>query len=255
MNRRELTHQLKNYDALGESGWDDGRSYIPCRSLPPDVLRMVQCLKPRSPFEGFGALRLRTYRARLTGLESSPQQVFSTWKNHFSSFWPEGNYFLPCGAGIEPGTLGVILLSMHMGVRIVTGARVMYVDETSFSLTTLQGHMFAGWITFSTFLEDGQPVLQIQALVRPGDPLFELTFLLGVGTAAEDRFWHAGLRNFARHLGVEPVVEQVNRSVDRSIQWRYFGNIWYNAGIRSIPRFFGRSLKKIINQPGVKSDT
>ena len=246
-----MNRQTENPSAREDKDWEAGNSLTPCLSLPSDVLKMVQFLKPRAPFEGFGGLRLRTYRTRLTGLALSPQKVFSTWKNEFASFWPEGNYFLTCGAGIEPGTLGVILLSMPLGMRIVTGARVMYVDETSFSLMTLQGHMFAGWITFSTFMEDNQLIIQIQALVRPGDPLYELAFLLGIGKSAEDHFWHNGLRNFVCHLGIEAEVEQENRTIDRNIQWRYFGNIWYNAGIRSIPRFFGRSLKKIINEQGV----
>ena len=56
--------------------------------------------------------------------------------------------------------------------------------------------MFAGWIPFNIFIEEGVPVIQVQALIRPGDPLYYLTFLLGIGPAAEDRFWCVALLLF-----------------------------------------------------------
>lgn len=226
-----------------------------CSNLPVDIQRMVNHLKLQSPVEGFGGLVMRTYRVRLTGSQLSPQQIFAEWKAGFERFWPRGNHFLLCGELIETGTLGIILLTMPMGVRVVTGARVIYDDQTSFTLSTLQGHMFAGWITFSVDLEEGTPVIQVQALIRPGDPLYHLVFLLGIGPAAEDRFWHAALENFACYLGHDPSVEQVNRTIDRDIQWHHFGNIWYNAGIRSLPRFFGRSFESMLKQQRLKRVT
>lgn len=227
---------------------DEGAAFYTSTHLPLTVERSVNHLNLQSPAEGFGGLVLRTYRIRLSGSQLSPQQLFAEWKSGFASFWPRGNHFLAVGGKIKTGTLGVILLSMPMGVRVVTGARVIYDDETSFTLSTLQGHMFAGWITFSVSMEEGTPVIQVQALIRPGDPLYTLVFLLGIGPAAEDRFWHAALSNFARHLGHEPVVEQVNRTIDRDFQWQYFGNIWYNAGIRSLPRFFGCSFERMLSR-------
>lgn len=219
-------------------------------TLPAGLCAMVRHLKLQSPAQGFGGLVLRTYRVRLPGSNLTPQQIFTAWKAGFADCWPRGNYFLPATEHIETGTLAVILLSMPLGMRVVTAASVIYDDETSFTLSTLQGHMFAGWITFSAFLEEGVPVIQVQALIRPGDPLYHLVFLLGIGPAAEDRFWRAVLSNFARSLGHDPAVEQVNRTIDPSIQWRYFGNIWYNAGIRSFPRFFGRSFERMLHRQG-----
>ena len=34
-------------------------------------------------------------------------------------------------------------------MKLSTGVMVLYADEESFTLMTPQGHMFAGWITFS----------------------------------------------------------------------------------------------------------
>ena len=110
---------------------------------------------------------------------------------------------------------------------------IMYVGDTSFSLMTVQGHMFSGWITFSCYDDEGVLYAQTQALVRPGDLLYELSFRLGFGAAAEDRFWHQTLKNLAGHFGVLGTVQQTNTLIDKRMQWQYFSDIWYNAGIRS----------------------
>lgn len=230
------------------SGWDDRRTLKSCDPLPLDVQLMLRGREPRSPLEGFGRLRLRTYRVCLPGIELSPARVFKHWLAGFAGFWPKGNHFIPCEADLSPGVTAALLLTMPAGLRVVTGARVLYMDDTSMTLETLTGHMFAGWITFSVFDEEGELVVQTQALVRPGDSLYELTFLFGFGQRAEDKFWHAMLKAVAQQFGVSAKVEQEDRAITRSIQWRYFGNIWYNAVIRSFPRYFGRSFEKILNR-------
>ena len=39
--------------------------------------------------------------------------------------------------------------STRNGLRLSTGVMVMYVDDESFAFALPEGHMFAGWITFS----------------------------------------------------------------------------------------------------------
>lgn len=234
------------------SRWDDGRELTPCPSLPEAVLNHLRNRPPCAPFEGFGGLRMRTYKAYLSGTTLAPAQIFSTWMDNFPATWPDGNHFIPCTPALEPGVTAAILLSMPAGMRIVTGARVVYRDETSLTLITLLGHMFAGLITFSVFQEGSTPILQTQALVSPGDPLYELAFLLGVGQRGEDAFWHAALTNAARLFGVQATVQQENRTFSNHLQWRYFRNIWYNAAIRSTPRFFGRSFVTLLKTSGIR---
>lgn len=228
------------------SQWDDGRELTPCPSLPEAVLKHLRNRPPRAPLEGFGGLRMRTYKVHLNGTSLAPAQVFSTWMDHFPATWPDGNHFIPCTSALEPGVTAAILLSMPAGMRIVTGARVVYRDETSLTLMTLLGHMFAGLITFNVFQEELTPVIQTQALVSPGDPFYELVFMFGFGQRGEDAFWHAALTNAARLFGVKASVQQENQTISTNLQWRYFGNIWYNAAIRSSLRFFGRSLENIL---------
>jgi len=228
------------------SNWDAGGDLTACPSIPEAVLKLLRNRPPRAPHEGFGGLRMRTYKILLNGVSLPPAQIFTIWMDQFPATWPAGNHFIPCAPVLEPGVTAAILLSMPAGMRIITGARVVHRDETSLTLMTLLGHMFAGLITFSVFLEDNDPVIQTQALVSPGDPLYELAFLLGVGQRGEDAFWHASLSNAARLFDVEAAVQQENRTISTNLQWRYFRNIWYNAAIRSTPHFFGRSLNTIL---------
>jgi anti-anti-sigma factor len=203
--------------------------------LPPHAIAVnTRGRLPRTPFSGFGPLCQRTYRVALPGVDLSPLQVMAAWKANFSGFWPSGNELLTPGAALQPGLPAVIHLSLPGGMKIFTGAVIMHANADSFSLMTLQGHMFCGWITFSSFIEDGALFAQTQALLRPADPLFDLSFRLGFGTRAEDAFWHASLLNLAAHLGVKGEVVQTNLLLDKHVQREHFGNLWYNAGIRSV---------------------
>jgi hypothetical protein len=40
-------------------------------------------------------------------------------------------------------------------MRLSTGVMVIYADDKSFTFMTPEGHMFAGWITFSAMEQDG----------------------------------------------------------------------------------------------------
>ena len=89
--------------------------------------------------------------------------------------------------GIAPGA--VVLINMvisgdlAIGLPVSTGVVVVRSLENSLTLMTPQGHMFAGWITFSTYEEKGAVVAQVQVVLRASDPLYELGFRLGAGKA------------------------------------------------------------------------
>ena len=94
--------------------------------------------------------------------------------------------------------------------------------------------MFAGMNTFSAYDDGGVTVVQIQALVRASDPVYELSFRLKFGHKAEDAFWHDTLRNLAAHCGSpNQEVTQTNVCVDKNVQWSEAKNIWHNAMIRT----------------------
>ena len=107
-------------------------------------------------------------------------------------------------------------------------------DKESFCFVSVEGHMFGGMITFSAHQEEGPTVAQVQALLRASDPFFEVIVRSGLGTKAEDEFWHGTLKNLAAHFGVtgQPVSQRVVL-LDPGVQWANAKNIWYNAAIRT----------------------
>ena len=204
--------------------------------ISPEAMNLnVQGRRPMSPLQGFGQLWQKTYRIRLVGAAVTPAEVIREWRAHFSDFWPKGNNFYGPLTGVRPGEVAVLNLSAPGGLRLATGIRVIYADDESFSFMTPEGHMFAAMITFSAEEdEQGITAIQIQALVRASDPIYELSFRLGFGHRAEDAFWFDTLRNLAAHFGTmgqEPTLKSV--CVDKRVQWSEARNVWQNAAIRS----------------------
>ena len=188
--------------------------------------------RPTAPMNGFGRMWQKTYRTTVGGVELTPDQVIAAWKEHFSEFWPAGNRFFAPLAGIAPGEVAALDLSMPGGLKLSTGVLVLFADEESFTLMTPQGHMFAGWITFSSFVEDGATFAQAQVLMRASDPLYEIGMTFG-GHRQEDAHWVHTLTSLAAHFGAAAAVDVQSICVDRKRQWSRAANIWQNAGIRS----------------------
>jgi hypothetical protein len=185
------------------------------------------------PVQGFGKMWQKNYRMR-AGSQIEPEQAITTWREHFPEFWPKGNRFAGALTGINPGDVALLDLAIGGGVKLSTGVFVLYADAESFTLMTPQGHMFAGWITFSAEREGDQTVVQAQVLMRANDPIYELGMTFG-GHKKEDKFWIATLTSLGHRLGVEdPKVDATNTCVDSKRQWRNAGNIWHNSAIRSV---------------------
>jgi hypothetical protein len=184
------------------------------------------------PLQGFGQLWQKTYRIRLAGVELSPAEVVKVWKENFAHFWPQGNHFYGCLAGIGPGEVALLNLAGPGGIPLSTGILVIYADDESFSFMTPEGHMFAGMNTFSAYAEEGT-VAQIQCLVRANDPLWEIFFRLGIIDKREDDFWSYLLKALANHFGYTGEVEITATCVDPRVRWAQARNVWYNVAIRS----------------------
>jgi hypothetical protein len=197
------------------------------------------------PIQGFGQMWQKTYRMDL-GPDIAPRQAIAIWKAHFGEFWPPGSRFDSSLTGISPGDVALLDVGLGGGVRLSTGVFVLYADEESFTLMTPQGHMFAGWITFSAAQTDPvtavpvttDPVTTVQAqvLMRANDPLYELALALG-GHRKEDQFWIQTLTSLGRYLGAPPapVRARVVR-IDPRRQWGQAGEIWHNSMVRTLLR-------------------
>ncbi len=187
-----------------------------------------------SPLQGFGKLWQKRYELTVAAPAPSPSELIAVWKAEFPDFWPPGNRFYGPLTGIAPGEVALLNLAMGGGVQLSTGVLVLYADEESFTLMTPQGHMFAGWITFSAKAgDDGATVVQANVLMRASDPLYEIGLGLG-GHRKEDHFWQATLTALAARFGVRsPVIETTITVVDPRRQWRYARNIWMNSAVRT----------------------
>jgi hypothetical protein len=232
-----ITHQTATAEersARDAGYWARPISKLTVSSVPAGATsRNVQGRRLSSPIHGFGQMWQKTYRVRLRGAQVAPPEVIRTWKEHFPEFWPKGNAFFAPLAGIAPGEIALLTVAPVPGpMKLSTGVLVLYADAESFTLMSPQGHVFAGWITFSAFEQDGETVVQAQALIRANDPLYELGMLVG-GSRREDQFWAHTLRALAAHFGVECVAETQATCVDRRRQWSRMGNVWFNAAIRS----------------------
>jgi hypothetical protein len=216
----------------GAENWAKPVSRLHVEDVPAGAKNLVEGKQLVGPIQGFGKMWQKTYRVRLDDATVTPTEVIGEWKQHFPEFWPEGNQFYAPLTGINPGEVALIRASVAGGIKLSTGVMVLYSDDEAFTLMTPQGHMFAGWITFSSTEIAGATTAQAQVLMRAQDPLSELGLSLG-GHRQEDRFWEQTLANLAAHFGVEAPVETQVVCVDRRRQWSKAGNIRHSAALRN----------------------
>jgi hypothetical protein len=220
--------------ARDAANWAKRVSRLRVSEVPEGAINLnVEGRRLVGPIQGFGKMWQKTYQVTLPSAEASPAQVIATWKERFSEFWPRGNRFYAPLTGLAPGEVALLSVSMPGRARLSTGVMVLYADEESFTLMTPQGHVFAGWITFSAARRGEDTVAQVQVLMRAGDPLYELGMPI-IGHRQEDRFWQRTLTALAGAYG-EPdaEVEASTVCVDPKRQWSKAGNVWQNAFVRT----------------------
>jgi hypothetical protein len=219
---------------VSTSNWAAPVSRLEVGQKPGGALNLnVEGRRLAGPVQGFGRLWQKTYRVRLTGAAVTPQAIIRTWKQNFGDFWPKGNHFYGPLTSLQPGEVALLDLALPGKMTLSTGVLVIFADDESFAFMTPEGHQFASFITFSSYADDGVAVVQIQALLRASDPLYELSMPI-VAQRTEDRFWNDTLRTLAAHFGtIDATVEMQRVCVDRRRQWRYAGNIRQNAAIRT----------------------
>ncbi len=226
--------------------WAKNIGTLEVGELPEGAINVgVQGRRVTGPIQGFGKMWQKTYKVTLPGRDATPKQVISIWKRHFPEFWPPGNNFYGPLTGIAPGEVAVLNLTMPGRMKLSTGVLVLYADDESFTLMTPEGHMFAGWITFSAHEATEGTVVQAQVLMRASDPLYEIGLGLG-GHRQEDKFWRQTLTNLAQHFGVvEPRVDTQVVCVDKKRHWSAMRNVKKNSAIRSSAYMMGAPFRAI----------
>lgn len=217
-----------------EANWAKLVSRLKVSQVPEGAMNLnVDGRQLTSPIQGFGKMWQKTYLVRLPSERVAPTDLIAAWRKDFGDFWPAGNHFYAPLTGIEPGDVALLNMRMPGGTKLSTGVMVLYADEESFTLMTPQGHMFAGWITFSASQQDDATVVQAQVLMRASDPIFELALVMG-GHRQEDRFWIQTLGNVAAHFGhPAAAVDTKVVCVDKKRQWGRWRNVWHSSAIRS----------------------
>ena len=229
---------------LDTNHWARNIPYLIVPPMPEQARNLnVDGLGTVSPVNGFGQLWEKIYRLYINDSRITPEYTVEVLKQNFPQFQPSFNRFYPSPAGIKPGEI-VLIDSITPGGPVSTGVMILYSDERSFTFCTPQGHPEAGWVSFSSFRLGGKTVVQIYGLTRSSDPLFEAAFHL-VGSRLQIKIWTHVLTALAAYLGVAPEITIDSRCVDNQIQWRYAGNIWYNAQIRTLVKEPLRWFKKI----------
>ncbi len=196
------------------------------------------------PLEGFGPMWSKTYRMELVGNHKSPEEVVKLWKENFPRFWPKGQRFYAPLTGIQPGEVALVISAAPGGLKFSTGVKIVTADDTSFTFATPRGHVFAGYVTFSSFKVGEKVAIQANVLMRSPDPVMEVAMLLG-GHKAEDIFWGNTLKNFAHFLGAEGPIKAGKKVVEHNYQWSHLKNLRYNALMNSIIYTVTEPLRKL----------
>ena len=237
-----------------EESWAKSVARLEVTDVPDGAVNLnVDGRRLASPIQGFGKMWQKTYQVRVPAERASATHLIATWKENFREFWPEGNHFYGALTGIAPGDVALLNMTLPGRMKLSTGVMVLYADDESFTLMTPQGHMFAGWITFSASEEDGHTVAQAQVLMRASDPIFEMGLTMG-GHRQEDRFWQHTLTSLAAHFGHEGEVDTKVVCVDKKRQWSKWTNVWHSAAIRSTLYTMGapgRGMKRLFKRDAV----
>ena len=240
-------------DPRDDEYWAEPVQKLEAPPFPPEAWNLnVTGRRAVGPVNGFGQLWQKIYRLSVSDTSITPEQAIKVMKENFPSLQPGFNRFYPSAAGIRPGEI-VAIDSSTPGGPVSTGVLVLYADDHSFTFITPQGHPESGWVTFSASVVEDRTVVQILGLARANDPVYEAAFR-AVGSKMQIKIWTHVLTSLASQLGVKPDITVDPTLVDRRMQWSEFGNLWFNAQIRTLlyapVRILGAPRRKRQNTNG-----
>ena len=225
----------------GRNHWASPVSALKTSEVPEGAINLnIDGRRLTGPLQGFGRLWKKTYRIRLSGCSQTPEEAMHIWKQNFARYQPPDNHFYFSLRGTHPGELVFIdtTLPTIPGTRgvipLASGVLILYDDETSFTVATPEGHPESGWNTFSTYIEDGCTVAQIQGIGRASDPIFEFGLRFMGGAKMQEDTWIHVLTMLATDFGISGQVEVTRDLLDPSVNWKAARNVWHNAGLRTM---------------------
>lgn len=232
----------------GPADTSEDISVVVSDPLPAEALvENVEGRRVTGVEDGFGKLWCKRYWIRLEGASVTPEEVIGVWKKRYTEFWPKGSHLYQPPEGLSTGDVAAADLAMIGGTRVGTGIIVINDTETSFTFATLQGHTFAGTITFSAVEENGATVARVEVVMRPSDPIYEIGMPLG-GHQHENKFWQASLRALAEYLGVEAEPGMEMEVLNPKRRWRNATNIRYNAFLHTALTVITRPIRLVVDR-------
>ena len=229
------------------ANWAKPLDTLSVGDTPDEAINLnVQGKRVSGPLQGFGQLWQKTYKLRLTDIETTPAEVVRLLKAKLPDLMPASSRFYPSITGVQPGEVIIINATMP-GVpgTISTGVLILYADDVAFTVMTPEGHPESGFNTFSAYEENGTVVAQIQSLARANDPVYEFGFRFMGGSKEQEKIWHHVLTELGKQVEVSSQVEMSKVCVDSRLQWSQVKNIWHNAMIRSTLYMPVRLVKKV----------
>ena len=197
--------------------------------LPSEDANNVAGRRLSGPSQGFGQLWRKRFWMVLSS-DTAPETVISTWKRHFSEFWPgKSDFVIDHMAEQEVASAE---LELPLGARVATGLVVLTSAPDRFTLITVDGHMFAGWVTFCAERTTEGTRTEVELLMRASDPLYELGLVFG-GHKREEQFWRDTLARVAAYFGESPEIQMESTREEEGRQWSRVVNTWHNAAIRT----------------------
>jgi anti-anti-sigma factor len=237
LSQAELTELEKMDFKAGkqsDTGWSPKVEWLRVTEKPEDAfVKNMDGRRVIGQLQGFGPMWEKTYWLNIKKPGIKKEDVIIAMQEHFVEFQLPENSFYPTSKGIAPGEM-IFIDSRTPGGIVSTGVMVLYMDDSSFTFITPQGHPEAGWITFSVNEREDSVYVQIQGLVRSSDPCFEVAFTIA-GSKFQETIWKHVLSSLARYLGVEDNVQMKKYSPSPDLQWGRSLNIWYNSQLRSLP--------------------
>ncbi|MEX1182811.1 MAG: DUF1990 family protein [Gemmatimonadota bacterium] len=172
------------------------------------LVQLVDQPPEQTPEQGVGKLQRRRFHADIHGARDDAGGLSAMLQQRFQEL-------VPFDGAAEPGAPTTIregaTLTLELPARGHVQVRAEHVDETSFTLATLDGHPLAGVVRFHfDDRDDGVVRFTIDVVERAASRLDQLAMTI-LGSAAQKRTWMVTVENVVEQSGgtaPDGVVEQ-----------------------------------------------
>ena len=157
--------------ARDATSWAKSVSQLNVSEVPEGALNLnVEGRRLASPIQGFGKMWQKTYQVRLPRRTRLGPRGDRDLEGALPGLLAGGQPLLRAAHRNRARRRGAAQHGLPGKMKLSTGVMVLYADEESFTLMTPEGHMFAGWITFSATAVGDDTVAQAQVLMRAQRP-------------------------------------------------------------------------------------